>query len=138
MNTYIFVIVAHWLLAENNWSGTIPSEVGAMTALSKSIVSSIALHSLFYLLHTFCLQYPIRSTETLRLSGRNIEGAIPSEIGKLTDLGVYLRRFIASRPHLWVYHSIFSSLLPSTQRVLVFGISQLEAQFRWKSGICQI
>lgn len=76
-------IVVDLQLLDNNWSGTIPSELGLMTSLSKLIVPS------YVLIVDTCSSYSgiSNAIESLLLSGPSMSGTIPSEIGKLSSLG---------------------------------------------------
>lgn len=70
-----------------DFSGTIPSEVGLMTVLSKFVSICFTGMSMVYLDTWLMLSFSAISTESFQISGPTMDGTIPTEIGQLTLLG---------------------------------------------------
>jgi hypothetical protein len=79
-----------WLdFFSNNLMGTIPSQIGLLTQLSKSsvvwlLVVRIVCHVFFIVLS--CVLVIFHSTDKLYLGSNKLTGTIPSQIGLLTKL----------------------------------------------------
>lgn len=85
-------------LAVNNLVGTVPSQIGTMTALSKSgVVWLLAVFAWMFYSHGHLFASTMfHSTAWLGLNNNDLMGSIPTEIGFLTKLSEYRCCFITT------------------------------------------
>jgi hypothetical protein len=90
----IFYSTAELDLFSNGLTGTIPSQLGLLTKLSKSsvvwlLVVMILLSCFFILYSHACLSFFIAFTAQLYLYSNSLTGTIPSQLGLLSQLSKF-------------------------------------------------
>lgn len=89
-------------LDDNDWSGTIPSEVGSLTLLRKSnaCYTPRLLRGLISRLNDgVYLSFNTLLVVNFVLSGPSIDGTIPTQIGMLSNLGLFITSICRSLTH---------------------------------------
>jgi hypothetical protein len=112
----MFYSTALLALHNNSLTGTIPSEIGTMTALSKSTCCVLPCRDdcgLILMYHLFDF------TDKLYLHTNSLTGTVPSEIGTMTALSKSICCFVPCRDdcgRILMYHVLFNSFVGSPQQ----------------------